>query len=288
MTSVVADLQSDASGYALGWSEAEQDRLIRQSMLVASSTERLFREAGISAGQRVLDIGAGPGDVSLLAATLVGSTGAVVGIERDAGYVARARERVAAVGFRNVSFIQSDVTGLVSELAGELSRTGPFDAIVGRSVLMFLPDPGALLRSLARLLVPGGVVAFHEPAWSPTLAVSARVPLWSRLETTIRDILARSGANTEMGFDLCGYFQEAGLPAPRMHLDMELATDSSLGELKTDLLRALCPAAEQYHLNVAELGDLETVPERIYAELSAARSPIGYGAMVGAWARKTG
>ena len=82
------------STYVLGWSAAEQDRLIRQAALLAPLTERLFRAAGIGAGQRVLDIGSGVGDVSMIAAKLVGPSGTVVGVERNADYIARARDRI--------------------------------------------------------------------------------------------------------------------------------------------------------------------------------------------------
>src|SRR5690349_16512255 len=95
------------TGYVLGYSDTEQDRLIRQATLLAPITERLFRDAGIGAGCRVLDIGSGTGDVAMIAARLVGTSGEVLGIERDASFVARARERVATVGFRNVTFLQA-------------------------------------------------------------------------------------------------------------------------------------------------------------------------------------
>ena len=69
--------------YALGYTNSEHERLIRQAMRIAPYTERLFREAGISPGQRVLDLGSGVGDVSMLLARIVGPSGEVVGIERD-------------------------------------------------------------------------------------------------------------------------------------------------------------------------------------------------------------
>jgi ubiquinone/menaquinone biosynthesis C-methylase UbiE len=72
---------SDAS-YVLGATEREHERLIRQSRIFNPFTERLFRNAGISRGQRVLDIGSGVGDVAMLVAELVGPTGEVVGVER--------------------------------------------------------------------------------------------------------------------------------------------------------------------------------------------------------------
>src|SRR5467141_2809209 len=83
-----------ASPYALGSSDAEHERLLRQAALLAPFTERFFRSAGIGPGQRVLDLGSGVGDVSMLLARIVGSSGEVVGIERDACSIARAHARV--------------------------------------------------------------------------------------------------------------------------------------------------------------------------------------------------
>src|SRR6266568_3831482 len=99
-----------SADYALGYNDAEHERLIRQAARVAPITERLFREAGIGPGQRVLDIGSGVGDVAMLAARLVGPSGEVVGVERDTRSIAKARARVAEAGLRNVSFIESDIS----------------------------------------------------------------------------------------------------------------------------------------------------------------------------------
>jgi tRNA G46 methylase TrmB len=66
----------------------------------------------------------------------------VVGIERDASSIARANARVAEAGLRNVTFIQTDVNQIPSD--------EPFDAAVGRFILMFLPDPISVLRSLSK------------------------------------------------------------------------------------------------------------------------------------------
>src|SRR2546425_13288690 len=117
--------------YALGSTDAEHERLIRQAARLAPFTERFFRDAGIGPGQRVLDIGSGVGDVALLAARLVGPSGEVVGIERDPRSIVRARARVTEAGLRNVSFVQSDV----SQIPGGKS----LDAAVGRFILMWVP-----------------------------------------------------------------------------------------------------------------------------------------------------
>ena len=97
MVTCVASMtaQSFTSQYALGSTDAEHERLIRQAARFAPVTERLFCEAGIGPGQRVLDLGSGVGDVAMLVSRLVGPTGEVVGIERDASSIARAKARVA-------------------------------------------------------------------------------------------------------------------------------------------------------------------------------------------------
>jgi cyclopropane fatty-acyl-phospholipid synthase-like methyltransferase len=68
--------------YVLGHSQRVTDRLKAQARLIDPITRRFFGEAGIEEGMRVLDVGSGAGDVALLAAELVGASGAVVGVDR--------------------------------------------------------------------------------------------------------------------------------------------------------------------------------------------------------------
>jgi len=74
--------RDSTSPYALGSTDTEHERLIRQAAYLAPLMEQLFHEAGIGPGQRVLDLGSGVGDVAMLAARLVGPSGEVVGVER--------------------------------------------------------------------------------------------------------------------------------------------------------------------------------------------------------------
>lgn len=69
--------------YALGHSLAEVQRLKSQGAMLRPITERLLRNVGIDAGMRILDLGCGAGDVSMLAAELVGPEGSIVGIDRS-------------------------------------------------------------------------------------------------------------------------------------------------------------------------------------------------------------
>jgi len=81
--------------------QEEQRRLERPAELFDPLTERVFQAAGLRQGMRVLDLGSGAGDVAMLAAGLVGSDGAVVGIERDPAAVVAATARVERAGISN-------------------------------------------------------------------------------------------------------------------------------------------------------------------------------------------
>ena len=267
-----------APDYALGYSDAEQDRLIRQAALIAPYTERLFREAGIGPGHRVLDLGSGMGDVSMLAAGLVGTSGEVVGIERDAASIERAQARVATAGLRNVSFLETDVDNIVIDQ--------PFDAAVGRLILMFLPDPVAALRSLSRLVRPGGVLAFLEPSWTPTLALLAPLFLWSATASIVHKTFLGTGANPEMGPELYHLFEEAGLPAPTMRMEMLLGKEPDLAQWFYDVICSLRPKMEQLHLPIESLGSLDTLVGRLQAEAAGSRAVGCLIAVVGAWSRQ--
>ena len=128
------------SYYALGYSDAEQARLIRQAAQLAPLTERFFRDAGIGPGQRVLELGSGMGDVAMLVARIVGPEGHVLGIERDADSIKVAQARANEAGLRNVAFSQSDIS--------QLQSPERFEAAVGRA------DRGAMLTMLLKVGFP--------------------------------------------------------------------------------------------------------------------------------------
>jgi ubiquinone/menaquinone biosynthesis C-methylase UbiE len=89
---------TEKAGYALGYSDLEHDRLTRQAERFRDLTAGLFRAAGLREGWRVLDLGSGVGDVAMVTASIVGSAGTVVGVERDARAIRRARDRAAEAG----------------------------------------------------------------------------------------------------------------------------------------------------------------------------------------------
>jgi ubiquinone/menaquinone biosynthesis C-methylase UbiE len=267
-----------SADYPLGNTDAEHERLIRQAACVAPITERFFREAGIGPGQRVLDLGSGVGDVAMLVARLIGPSGEVMAIEREPAAIAKASARVAEAGFHNVTFSESNVD--------EITDEKPFDAVVGRFILMYLPDPGTTLRSISKVVRPGGIFVFQEPCWVPVLAHLASLPLWFATASLIDKTMRASGANHDMGTDLYRTFVEAGLPAPTMRMELPLGKEPYLAQWYYDTLCSLRPQIDQLHLPIESLGRLDTLVQRLQAEVVESKTVACWFASVGAWSRK--
>src|ERR1700758_2899876 len=123
------------SGYQFGSGIGEEEaaRLEIQGAALAPATRMIFAEAGIRPGMRVLDLGCGAGDVTFVAADLVGPDGLVLGVDRSPEALARARLRAGQRGLTRVQFVEGDLD--------DPAPGGPFDAIVERLVLSTVPDP---------------------------------------------------------------------------------------------------------------------------------------------------
>src|SRR5262245_27498992 len=263
--------------YPLGHTDAEHERLIRQAKRVAPMTERFFREAGIGPGQRVLDIGSGVGDVAMLVARLVSPSGEVVAVERARNSIAKAAARVTEAGFQNVRFNESNV----NEIKGEK----PFDAAVGRFILMYLPNPVATLRSISKVVRPGGVIVFQEPTWVPVIAHLEVLPLWFATASLI-DKTMRVSANHDMGAELYHTFVEAGLSEPTVRLELPMGREPYLAQWYYDTLSSLLPQVEQLHMPIESLGPLDTLVQRLQTELAESKIVACWFASVCAWCRK--
>jgi hypothetical protein len=89
-----------------------------------------------------------------------------------------------------------------------------------------------------------------------------------------------------MGLDLYCKFQEAGLPAPNMHMELLLGSDAESTGIILDVLGSLRPLAQQQNVPIEELGDFDALPQRIQAEVIAANTVISFIPLVGVWSRK--
>ena len=131
------------------------------------ATEMMLGLAQVAEGSRVLDVGAGAGDSTLLAAQRVGSRGRVLATDVSASMLEVAAELARQAGLTNVDTRVADAQRL--DLAPD-----SFDAAVSRNCLMLIPDYRQALTSIRRVLKPGGrfaAIVFSAPDRCPYLSL---------------------------------------------------------------------------------------------------------------------
>jgi trans-aconitate methyltransferase len=155
------------------------------------------------AGLRWLDVGCGTGALS---AAIIDrcAPARLVGVDPSAGFIATARAGIADPRAR---FEQGDGQAL-------LLPDGAFDVAVSGLVLNFVPDPGAMLREMRRVLQPSGTVAIYVWDYAGEMqlmrrfwdAAAALDPAAGQLDEGVRFPICRPDA-------LAALLQDAGLDA---------------------------------------------------------------------------
>ena len=144
------------------WESAEAAEIWRQSaarraQTVALATDRMFLAAGLQPGMHVLDIAAGTGDQSVLAARIVGPSGSILATDISATMLAAAAQAAKDAGLTNIETRVADASALEAP-------EGHFDAAICRFGLMFVPDLHAALVRIRAALKPGA--RFAALVWS--------------------------------------------------------------------------------------------------------------------------
>ncbi|MDH2384032.1 class I SAM-dependent methyltransferase [Bradyrhizobium sp. CER78] len=266
--------------YVMGRSTAETDRLKRQSQLYDSSTWQLLKEAGLAPGMKVLDVGSGAGNVSFIAASLVGKSGTVVGVDSNPAIVDEAAATARSLGLSQVSFRVGDI--------GTIELERDFDAVVGRLVLIYVKDPAALVRQLLAHVKPGGIVAFQDLDWGEGPIANPPSPLLSQAWGYVKEMFHRAGLNKRMGLSLHGTFVAAGLPAPRMSLFAPVG-----GGIDFDGYDYMASGLRSNQPHIVKLGvateaelALDSFAERLRTEVVGMQGVFALPTFVGAWSRK--
>ena len=271
--------------YPLGYTDHEFARLERQGAIFREFTSNVLCRAGLVPGMHVLDIGCGVGDVTLLAAELVGPSGTVLGVDRSPESVAVATRRVAAAGC--AEWIRFEVDELDDFINADRG-TAPFDAVIGRFVLMYQPDPVDILRRLAGMVRVDGVVALLEMVFPMSRSVP-EAPLFALSAHRIMTTMALAGAEIDMGSRLPNIFVDAGLPMPTAVLGGYTGSgpDSPVYAYVAESVRSVTPTAERLGIFTAEEADVETLAERLAAEANELKACLIPPPLVGAWTRRT-
>jgi SAM-dependent methyltransferase len=192
--------------------------------------------------------------------------------------IGTARARSAAAGLENVSFVVGDAASV------ELDRD--LDAVVGRCVLFFAPEPAGLVRRLTGHVRDGGIVAFQEPA-NATLAPMSlpRSQLLEELWVWILETYRRAGMDLYMGLRLRTIFAEAGLPAPATHLDAAAGggPDWPGYEYMAALIRTILPLITKLGVATEDEVEIDTLADRLHAEIGDDGAAVTWG-FITAWA----
>jgi ubiquinone/menaquinone biosynthesis C-methylase UbiE len=264
----------------MGSSDRERQRLMRQGGILREFLASAFRAAGIHPGMRVLDLGSGAGDVAMLAADLVGPTGSVVGIERDGASVAWATKRITEAGYKNIR--------LQSTEFHEFADAAAFDALVGRFILMYLPDPTATLRHLAQSLCPGATIAFMEPDFTADSRIIPEMPQFRVCATWVSEALRRSGARIDMGMHLHATYRAAGFvdtATEVTHLS-GCGFSREMADFFAETIRSILPKLIQYGIATREEVQIDTLADRMEAACRGADPQWVGTRYISAWARK--
>lgn len=193
----------DEGEYILGSDRAEIERLDLQHSVWRDRVLALWTRAGFAPGQTIVDVGCGPGFATLDLADIVGPTGNVVAIDSSARFLemllARARER----GRGNIDRYRLDLD--TSPLP---SMT--VDAAWCRWVLIFLQRPREVVRGLADIVRPGGVVALHEYFDYGAWRTAPRCVELEEFVAAVMESWRARGSDADVALNLPGWLAECG------------------------------------------------------------------------------
>ena len=115
-----------------------------------------LKKAGLSKGMVVWDIGCGSGVMTEYLAEMVGNTGQVYAIDASEDQIQATKNRIEAAGYKNVTFIVGDINNLDSNAYNKA------DIVYARFLLMHVNDPTKVIKLMASLLKPNGVLSLQE------------------------------------------------------------------------------------------------------------------------------
>ena len=252
--------------YVLDRTDRELDRLDLQGIIYRDATHRALTSCGIATGMRVLDVGCGSGDVTRLAATLVGPSGSVLGIDTNAESVASARARATQLGVGNVTFEVGEATSF--------AQPRSFDALVARFFLMHQPSPGKTLAEAASAVRPGGVIMMLESHMAGLLDMQHSYPHSDFYDAIVRwkcRVVAAAGADIEAGLGLYRTFRSASLPAPEMRMEapVEGGADSLIYRYMAESIRSMLPMAASHGIDGFGADEVERLEVRLRDDVVA-------------------
>jgi 2-polyprenyl-3-methyl-5-hydroxy-6-metoxy-1,4-benzoquinol methylase len=269
-----------STSYVMGHDDRERRRLFLQASILNPLSDQLLRRAGLSAGLRVLDLGCGIGELSMVAARLVGHRGHVTGVDIDEKALGLAAARAREQGLDHIDFTHSDVAAY--------RTNATYDAVIGRHILIHAADPRAVVGIAHSLLNPGGVAVFQEFDFNVVHRPFPEAPLHDRMLEIFRTFFAKA-AHGNIGTRLFQLLVDAGFQPPecRVEYPMDGGADSPFYEWFAESFRSILPRATALGLvRNDEVADIDSLAGRLKEETISRGGCVPGPAMVGCFARK--
>lgn len=190
--------------YILGTHGEELLRLGFQHQVWAEQTAGAWSDAGFGPGDRLLDVGCGPGYAAFDLANLVGAAGEVLAVDVSQRFIEYLQDQIRARGIGNIRYELTDVERL------ELPA-GSVDGAFARWVLCFTSDPEAVIGGVAHALRPGGCFAVLDYCHYEAFTVAPRSEAIDRVIRATAESFRIRGGNPDIGRELPTLMARCGL-----------------------------------------------------------------------------
>jgi ubiquinone/menaquinone biosynthesis C-methylase UbiE len=224
---------TNTKDYVLGVTREEYDRLGLQHSLWASRAIRLWERAGIprdsKKGIKVLDCGCGPGFTTFELANYLGKNSRVLGIDLAEKYLNAIHSRVSAEKSRGEKSRLAQIETRQSPIDSFDLAEKDFDAAYARWIFIFLQDPEAAIRNVARHLRPGGFFMLQEYVDYNSMALHPSPPVFRKMIDAIIASWAAHGGDASVagrlpallekcGFEIIGLKPQARIGRPHQKI----------------------------------------------------------------------
>lgn len=203
MSRAAATTGAGGTPYLLGTGPGETRRLETQHRLWADCAHELWDRAGFGPGERLLDLGCGPGFAALELAERVGGAGRVLAVDRSERFVAELVREAECRGL-------AQLTAQVGEVEGLRLKPGSLDGAFARWLLCFLPAPGPVVERVVSALRPGGRLVVWDYLNYRATTLHPPSPAFERVVSAVHESWRRSGGDLDLGGRLPGMIAGAG------------------------------------------------------------------------------
>lgn len=232
--------------------------------------EAAFFTPYLRSDMRLLDVGSGPGSITIGLAELL-CDGEVVGAELNPDQVEAARARAQTLGRRNVSFQQASAYELPFP---DMS----FDAVFAHAVLQHLMDPAAAIGEMRRVLRPGGVIGLRDDD-TGSLILAPSSPHMSRAIAVMEAVMRLNGGDPSVGRTYPRLLRLNGFADIQMSATTEFDTPGETTVVRGDLGATLLEQMGDKAV-AAGLATADELPELVKVCRSWGREPDAFDAII--------